>query len=92
MSRLKHVPSTFSQLEWIQYIPLESKFQKGDKLGLDFTFCYVRNYLQKVLMIQVNVIIGDSVSVKKKWCFGDALHASLQEPGTMPLHRDFAYV
>lgn len=43
-------------------------------------------------MIQVNVIIGDSVSVKKKWCFGDALHASLQEPGTMPLHRDFAYV
>ncbi|POI32295.1 hypothetical protein CIB84_003953 [Bambusicola thoracicus] len=38
-----------------------SKFQKGDKLGLDFTFCYVRNYLQKVLMIQVNVIIEDSL-------------------------------
>lgn len=42
-------------------------------------------------MIQVNVIIGDIVSVKGRG-LGDPLLASLQEPGTMPFHADFVYV
>lgn len=84
-------PLFYKQNECSIFIPLVAKFQKGSKLGLDFTFCYVRNYLQKVLMIQGNVIIGDCISEKGQ-CLGDQLHASLQELGTLSFHRDFAYV
>ena len=65
--------------------------QKGGKQGLDFIFRYARNYLHEVLIIQVNVIIGETVIVKGRW-LGDPLLASLEEPGTMPFHADFVYV
>lgn len=42
-------------------------------------------------MIQVNVIIGDILSVKGRG-LGDPLPASLQKHGTMPFHADLVYL